>query len=483
MPTRVEPVTRGMPVVAIVGRPNVGKSTLFNRIVGSRRAIVDDAPGVTRDRIVAPATYEDRTFLCVDTGGFHAENPRDAADIEAQVRGQALAAIEEASAIVCIVDGHAGLSPVDHDTVRLLERSRKPVFVAVNKIDGPARDELVHDFHALGVDRLFPISSAHNRGIYDLLDAVVAALPAHEVAAPEEGTRLALVGRPNVGKSSLLNRLLGMERTLVSPRPGTTRDAIDTPVVANGRPYVLIDTAGIRRRSRVESQLERHGAVRALGTLERADIALVVLDASEGMTDQDARIVGRALEAGRGVVLLANKWDLLGGGERDVKRFRERVRGLNPGFADLPILCVSASTGEGLEALFNQVVRVEAGYRTTVGTPVLNRTLGAAVTAHQPPSVHGGRPVRLYYATQTSTAPPQFTIFTNAPGSIPPEYTRYLGKRFAAAFGIVGVPVRIVYRPRRAPEAAASGRPRRGTGARSGRSSRPRTGSARARRR
>jgi GTP-binding protein len=297
MPARVEPVTSGLPVVAIVGRPNVGKSTLFNRIVGSRRAIVDDAPGVTRDRVVAPAAYEGRTFLCVDTGGFHAENPRDPADIDAQVRGQALAAIEEASVIICVVDGHAGLAPVDHDTVRLLERSRKPVFVAVNKIDGTARDGLVHDFHALGVDRLFPISSAHNRGIDDLLDVVVAALPAHEIPAPEAGTRLALVGRPNVGKSSLLNRLLGTERTLVSPRPGTTRDAIDTPVVANGRPYVLIDTAGIRRRSRVESQLERHGAVRALGMLERADIALVVLDASEGMTDQDARIVGRALEA------------------------------------------------------------------------------------------------------------------------------------------------------------------------------------------
>jgi GTP-binding protein len=483
MAARVEPIASSLPVVAIVGRPNVGKSTLFNRIVGSRRAIVDDAPGVTRDRVVAPATYDGRAFLCVDTGGFHAENPRDPADIEAQVRGQALAAIEEATAIVCVVDGHAGLSPVDHDTVRLLERSRKPVFVAVNKIDSAARDDLVHDFHALGVDRLFPVSSAHNRGIDDLLDAVVVALPTHEVATSEEGTRLALVGRPNVGKSSLLNRLLGTDRTLVSPRPGTTRDAIDMPVVANGRPYVLIDTAGIRRRSRVESQLERHGAVRALGTLERADIALVVLDATEGMTDQDARIVGRALDAGRGVVLLANKWDLVRGAERDVKRFRERVRGLNPGFADLPILCVSASTGEGLEALFNHVVRVEAGYRTTVGTPVLNRALAATVATHQPPTVHGGRAVRLYYATQTSTAPPEFTIFTNAPGSIPPEYTRYLCKRFADAFGIVGTPVRIMYRPRRAPEAAASARPRRGTGARSGHSSRPKTGSARAPRR
>jgi GTP-binding protein len=378
------------------------------------------------------------------------------------------------------VDGHAGLSPVDRDTVRLLERSGKPVFLVVNKIDGPARDGLVHDFHALGVDRLYPVSSAHNRGIDELLDDVVAALPAGVAAAPDAATKLALVGRPNVGKSSLLNRLLGTERALVSPRPGTTRDATDTPVVANGRPYVLIDTAGIRRRSRVEDQLERHGAVRALGMLERADVALVVLDATEGMTDQDARIVGRALQAGRGVVLLANKWDLVKGAERDVKRFRERVRGLNPGFADLPILCVSAESGEGLDALFNQVERVEVGYRTAVGTPVLNRTLAAAVAAHQPPSVHGGRAVRLYYAT-----PPAFTIFTNAPGSIPPDYTRYLARRFSDAFGIVGVPIRIAYRPRRAPESAeaASARPRRGSASRTRRSSKPTSGSGRARRR
>jgi GTP-binding protein len=483
MAARVEPVTTGLPIVAIVGRPNVGKSTLFNRIVRSHRAIVDDAPGVTRDRVVAPATYEGRAFLCVDTGGFLAENPRDPTAIEAQVRAQALAAVEEAHALVCVVDGHAGLAPVDRETVRLLARSAKPLFVVVNKIDGPTRDGLVHDFHALGVDRLFPVSGAHNRGIDELLDAVVAALPVCAVSTREEGTRVALVGRPNVGKSSLLNRLLGAERALVSPKPGTTRDAIDTPVTVQGRPYVLIDTAGIRRRSRVESQLERHGAVRALGTLARTDVALVVVDATEGMTDQDARIVGRALEAGRGVVLLANKWDLVRGVERDVKRFRERVRGLNPGFADLPLLCVSASTGEGLEALFNQVTRVEQSYRATVATPVLNKTLQGAVTAHHPPSPHG-RAIKLFYATQTAVAPPELTIFTNAPGSIPADYTRYLTKRFADAFDLVGVPIRIRYRPRRAPDAeTASARPRRGSAAHTRRSSRPRSAGARAPRR
>jgi GTP-binding protein len=481
MPARVEPVASGLPIVAIVGRPNVGKSTIFNRIVRSRRAIVDDAPGVTRDRVIAPATHEGRAFLCVDTGGFLADNPRDPTAIEAMVRAQALAAVDEADAIMCIVDGHAGLSPVDRETVRLLARSGKPLFLVVNKIDAPARDALAHEFHSLGVDRFHAVSAAHNRGIDELLDAVVEVLPTRTVATAEEGTRLALVGRPNVGKSSLLNRLLGMERALVSPKPGTTRDAIDTPVTVQGRPYVLIDTAGIRRRSRVESPLERHGAVRALGMIARADIVLVVLDATDGMTDQDARIVGRALEAGRGILLLANKWDGLQGPERDVKRFRERLRGLNPGFADLPLLCVSAATGEGLEALFNHVIRIERSYRTTVATPALNKTLQAAVAAHQPPSRHG-RAVRLFYGTQTATAPPEFTIFTNAPGSIAPEYMRYLAKRFADAFDLVGVAVRIHLRPRRAPEAAVNARPRRGTASHKRRSSRPTSGSARARR-
>jgi GTPase len=479
---RVESVTSGLPVVAIVGRPNVGKSTLFNRVVKAKRAIVDDAPGVTRDRVVAPASHAGTTFLCVDTGGFLAENPRDPSAIDAQVRAQALAAVGEASVLVCVVDGHAGLAPVDRETVRLLAKQGKPLFVVVNKIDGNARDGMVHDFHALGVDQLFPVSAAHNRGIDELLDAVVAALPPHESAATAAGTRLALVGRPNVGKSSLLNRLLGEERTLVSPTPGTTRDSIDTPVVAHGRPYVLIDTAGIRKRGRVESPLERHGAVRALGALARADVALVVLDATDGMTDQDARIVGRALEAGRGVVLLANKWDSVQGGARDVKKFRERLRTMHPAFADLPILCVSAATGEGLDALFNLVARVEAGFRATVTTPTLNKTLQAAVAAHQPPSARG-RGVRLYYATQTAVTPPDFTIFTNAPGSIPPAYTRYLQNRFAEAFGLIGVPVRIHYRPRRPPEAeGASARPRRGTASHTRRSSKPTPRSGRARR-
>jgi len=265
---RIEAARRSLPVVAIVGRPNAGKSTLFNRIVGARRAIVDDAPGVTRDRVVARAEHGGRSFLCVDTGGFVADVPRDPAALAARVREQALAAVAEADCVVCVLDGAAGLAPHDRDTVRLLARAGKPVLFAVNKIDTPGRGPQAAEFYATGVDALFEVSAAHNRGVDDLLDAVVARLPAMTDARDDAGgTRLALLGRPNVGKSSLLNCLLGTEHALVAPEAGTTRDAVDTPVRIDGRPYVLIDTAGIRRRGRARDVLERHGAVRALDVI------------------------------------------------------------------------------------------------------------------------------------------------------------------------------------------------------------------------
>jgi GTPase len=480
MPSRVEAARRALPVVAIVGRPNSGKSTLFNRIVRARRAIVDDAAGVTRDRVVAPAQHEGRAFLCVDTGGFFADTPRDPKALAARVRAQALAAVAEADCVVCVLDGAAGLAPADRDTVRLLARSGKPVLFAVNKIDTPGREPQVAEFHAAGVDRLFPVSAAHQRGLSALLDAVVEQLPppsdAHDAAG---GTRLALLGRPNVGKSSVLNRLLGAEHALVAPEAGTTRDPVDTPVRIDGRPFVLIDTAGIRRRGRGSDVLERHGAVRALGVIERSDLVLFVLDATEGMTDQDARLVGRAWDAGRGVILLANKWDLTSGPRRDVRTFRRALAAAHPAFAGLPILCVSARTGEGLEGLFGVLAQVERGYRATMPTPALNRVLRAAVEAHAPPSADG-RPVRLLYATQTATGPPEVTLFASAPERVPAGYARYLRTRFSEAFGLVGVPLRVRFRPRRE---TASLTPPRGSGGRAPRSSRPRSAGARARHR
>lgn len=477
MATRIEATRQSLPVVAIVGRPNVGKSTLFNRVVRARRAIVDDAPGVTRDRVVARAEHDGRAFVCVDTGGFAADAPRDAAALAAQVRAQALAAVDEADVVVCVLDGVAGLAPADRDTVRLLARAQKPVLFAVNKIDTAGHEPRAAEFYAAGVDRLFPVSAAHNRGMDDLLDEVVARLPATPDTGPEDrGTRLALLGRPNVGKSSILNRLLGAERALVAPEAGTTRDHTDTPVRIDGRPFVLIDTAGIRRRGRGDDVLERHGAVRALGMIERSDLVCFVLDAAEGMTDQDARLVGRAWEAGRGVILLANKWDLLSGPRRDVRTFRRTLAAAHPAFASLPLLCVSARTGEGLEGLIGVLAQVERSYRVALGTSKLNQVLRAAVEAHTPPSPDG-RPVRLFYVTQTGSGPPEVTVFASAPSRIPAAYQRFLRTRFVEAFGLVGVPLRVRFRARRDAPVSAP----RGSGARGRRSSRPKSAGARAR--
>jgi len=348
-----------------------------------------------------------------------------------------------------------------------LRRSGKPVVYAVNKLDTPAREPLLHDFHALGIEPLLPVSAAHGRGVADLLDALAAALPEGTPEASEaRGTRLALIGRPNVGKSSLLNRLLGAERAIVAPEPGTTRDAIDTPLVVAGRPYVLIDTAGIRRRGKVREPLERHGAVRALGTLARADLVLVVLDAAEGMTDQDARLLGRAWQAGRGVVLLANKWDLVPPARRDRAAFRAALVDVHPAFAELPLLCVSAVTGEGLGDLFPLVARVERAYEAVLPTPALNRALAAAVAATPPPSP-GGKALRFFYATQTGRRPPAVTVFASAPALVPAAYARYLVGRLAHAFRLTGVPLRLALRTRRTPgnataRARGSRPPRRG---------------------
>ncbi len=456
--------TRRMPVVTIVGRPNVGKSTLFNRLVRTRRAIVDDMPGVTRDRITARATHRGHVFTCVDTGGFSAEPPRNTPALTTHVRAQMLAAIDMADCVICVFDGRTGLVPEDRDTVDLLRRCGRPVVFAVNKLDTGSHEHWRHEFHAAGIPDVLAISAAHARGLDTLLDAVVTTFPTPdettgEMAAGEGALRLALIGRPNVGKSSLLNRLLGEERAIVAAEAGTTRDPVDTPLTVAGRPYILIDTAGIRRRGRVHEPLERHGAVRALGMLERSDLVLFVLDATEGMTDQDARLVGRAWAAGRGVLLLANKWDLVSAGQRAGKHFRERVASGTPAFAELPLLCVSAHTGEGLGDLFPMVTRVARAYDASLPTPKLNRVLRAAVAAHPPPNSSPGRAPRLLYATQTGKRPPTVTVFAGGPApELPPSYARYLTNRIAHTFGVVGVPLRLLVRPARQGGNAPRGR-------------------------
>jgi len=478
MAVRSQLVESGLPVVAIVGRPNVGKSSLFNRIVRAHRAIVDDTPGVTRDRVIAPASYEGKPFLCIDTGGFDVDPAADAHVLDARVREQALAALAEADVAVCVLDGRAGLAPADAELVTLLRKSPTPVLWAVNKIDTAAREALVAEFYATGVEPIFPVSAAHGLGLDVLLDAVAAKLPeTTETAATHGGTRLALMGRPNVGKSSMLNLLLGTERTVVSPVAGTTRDSIDTPVILDGRPYVLIDTAGVRRRVRVTDRLERHGAVRALGTIARTDIVLLLVDATEGLTDQDARLAARAWEAGRGLILVANKWDLLSGRERDVGRFRREVASLRPGFERLPLICTSAQTGEGIEGVLGAVRRVERAYEAALPTAALNRELQNAVAATAPPSP-GGRTIRLFYATQTARRPPEITVFASAPERVPVAYRRYLTGRIVAAFDLVGVPVKLKMRSRRE-EAPAT--PRRDSAPPARRTSKPPRARAKAR--
>ena len=445
-----------LPVVALVGRPNTGKSTLFNRLTRSRRAVVASAPGVTRDRNMAVAEYDDRRFIVVDTGGFEAD---ESADLGQAVRRQSLLAAEEADAVIVLVDGRAGTNPLDTAVVEQLRRLRAPLFVAVNKIDTAKQEDLASEFYALGVDVLYPISAEHGINVGALLDDVLAALPA---AGPEpvEGAQplaVAIIGRPNVGKSSLLNRLVGYDRAVVSPTPGTTRDAIDTTVTRRGSAYVLVDTAGVRRRPKVAALVERASVVRALRALERAEIALLVVDATEGMTEQDARLASYAWERGRAVVLVVNKWDVAPEEERDRVRWARRVDERFPSLTVVPKLFVSALTGLGTLRIWEAIDGAAAHHRARLATARVNHWLARAVEQQAPAMVHGKRP-RFFYATQTAIAPPTITIFTSNPKYVHPSYERYLLNRLRAQFDLEGTPVRLRFRTR--PRSERQGQPR-----------------------
>ena len=434
-----------LPVVALVGRPNTGKSTLFNRLTRSRRAVVAPEPGVTRDRNMAVADYEQQRFLVVDTGGFEADEHEE---LQQAVRDQSLLAAREADVIVAVLDGRAGVNPLDRLLLNQLRCIAKPLLVAVNKIDTPKQEHLESDFYALGVATLYPISAEHGRNVDDLVAAIVGELPSGEpLEGPTPEAALAIIGRPNVGKSSLLNRLVGYERTLVSPMPGTTRDAIDTTVVHAGRSFVIVDTAGIRRRSRVDSLVERASVVRAFRALERAEIALLVTDASEGITEQDARLANHAWERGRALVLVINKSDLMPRGRRAQLAFSRRVEEQFPSLALVTKVYVSARSGYGIDALWAAIEAALASHRTRIPTPKLNQTLMRAVQQQAPPMVKGRRP-RFLYATQTGTAPPTVTIFTSRPGAVQAAYERYLVHQLRTAFGCVGTPIRLRFRAR-----------------------------------
>jgi GTP-binding protein len=413
------------PIVAIVGRPNVGKSTLFNRITRSRKALVDNSPGVTRDRNYGDARWDDTSFTLVDTGGF---SDFESDGFGALVRYQVMQAIEEADAIVMLFDGREGATPIDTDLVHQLRRSSKPIFYGVNKIDGPSHESLLSDFSVLGVDPLYPVSAEHGYGVHDLLDALTAVLPRSAPEAASDRIRLAVIGRPNVGKSSLINRLLGDERLVVSEIPGTTRDAVDTICRVNNKEYVLIDTAGIRRKGRVLKKLEKFSIIKALRSLNRCDIALVMMDAVEGVTDQDLRIVGYALERGRACIILLNKWDLVEKDSRTAERYVNEVKDRFGFLKFAPILTISALTGQRAIKIFDYIESIYEQYSTRISTGRLNRIFEAIINQHQPPSYRGRR-IKFYYSTQTSVAPPRFVCFVNYPEGIRLSYERYIINR------------------------------------------------------
>ena len=437
------------PLVALVGRPNVGKSTLFNRMLGQRRAIVDDTPGVTRDRNYALIKRYDKQFILIDTGGFE---PVTEDRLLQQMREQSRLAMDEADVIIFMMDGRSGLTPADHEVADMLRRISKPVLFVVNKVDGEKLENDSADFFSLGVDKLHTISAEHNRGISDLVDELLELLPAETGNDEDEDvTRIAVVGRPNVGKSSLVNRLLGYERVVANPMAGTTRDAIDTLFMCNKKPYLLIDTAGIRRKGKTTQKLEKYSVVDALRSIERADVALVVLDAVEGITEQDERIAGYVHEAGKGCVFVVNKWDAI---SKDNATYSDYVDKVRYGFKYLsyaPVVFVSAQTGQRVGKIMETVDDVMSQYCRRVSTADLNRVFSEATASHHAPLSHGRR-VKFFYTTQVATRPPAFVVFTNQPTGIHFSYERYLVNKFREAFGFNGTPLRIIFRGRETKE-------------------------------
>ncbi|MGE5509506.1 MAG: ribosome biogenesis GTPase Der [Chitinophagales bacterium] len=434
-----------LPLVAIVGRPNVGKSTLFNRLTASRLAIVEATPGVTRDRLYHRCEWGKHAFVLVDTGGIDTglDDP-----IAEQTRRQAELAVREADVIIFVVDGRDGLLPADEEVAELLRTSRKPVLLAVNKGEGQRPDTVKADFYVLGLGEPVVISAAHGLGTGDLLDEVVAYFPpaGKDLEDPAQ-TRVAVVGRPNVGKSSLVNAVLGEERVITSDLPGTTRDAIDTPFVRNGRNYVIVDTAGIRRRSSVKEAVERYSVLRAVKAISRADVVLMVLDATAGVTDQDRRIAGLGHEAGRATIIVVNKWDLVEKDEHTLAQYTKRLRAELAFLDYAPLIFVSAKSGKRVPQLVDLMEYVAEQQSRRIQTSHLNEVVSDAVTRHEPPS-DKGRALKIFYATQASVRPPTFVFFVNDPDLFHFSYQRYLENRLREAYGFEGTPLVLKARPK-----------------------------------
>ena len=434
------------PIVAVVGRPNVGKSTLFNALAGHMISIVKDTPGVTRDRIYADVTWLNREFTMIDTGGIE---PNTSDVILSQMREQAMIAIETSDVIIFLTDVRQGLTDADMQVANMLRKSRRPVVLAVNKVDNFRQQEVdVYEFYNLGIGEPYAISAEGKQGIGELLDAVIAHFPDQaEGGEEDENPKIAIVGKPNVGKSSIINKLLGENRVIVSDIAGTTRDAIDTDIKWNGRFYTFIDTAGLRRKSKVKEELERYSIIRTIAAVERCDVAVVVIDAAEGITEQDAKIAGIAHDRGKGLIIAVNKWDAIEKNEKTQKEFIAKIRNTLSFAFYAEILFVSAVTGQRLPKLFETIDMVLDSQTMRVATGVLNEILTEAVALQQPPSDKGRR-LKIYYMTQVAVKPPTFVVFVNDKKLMHFSYQRYIENRVRDAFGFAGTALHFIIRER-----------------------------------
>jgi len=434
------------PIVAIVGRPNVGKSTLFNKLVGKRISIVEDTPGVTRDRIYAEVEWLNYRFTLVDTGGIE---PESEDIILKQMKRQAQIAIETADVILFMVDGKEGLTATDIEVAEMLRRVNKPVVLVVNKIDNLKLEDNKFEFYSLGLGEPITISAALSLGLGDMLDEIVKYFKDKEADDEEEPLiKVAIVGKPNVGKSSLLNRLTGEERAIVSDIPGTTRDAIDSLVEINGEKFLFIDTAGIRRKSRIKEEIEKYSVIRSLAAIDRADVCLIMIDATEGVTEQDEKIAGIAHEAGKGIVIVVNKWDLIEKDDKTMNEYNNKIRTSLSFMTYAPIIYISAKTGQRVTKLIDLIKYVANQNAMRVKTGVLNEVISEAVMLRQPP-VEKGKALKIYYATQVSTKPPTFAIFVNDEEIVHFSYDRYLENQIRQHFGFEGTPIRLVYKSKK----------------------------------
>ncbi len=435
------------PVVAIVGRPNVGKSTLFNVLAGERISIVKDTPGVTRDRIYADVSWLDKNFTLIDTGGIE---PDSNDIILSQMREQAQIAIDTADVIMFVTDVRQGLVDADEKVANMLRRSKKPVVLVVNKVDDFKKYMPdVYEFYNLGIGEPVPVSSSSMLGIGDMLDEVIAHFPERNAEEEEDDRpKIAVIGKPNVGKSSLINKLTGERRVIVSDIAGTTRDAIDTAVKYCGREYVFIDTAGLRRKSKIKEELERYSIIRAVTAVERADVVVIVIDATEGVTEQDAKIAGIAHDRGKGIIIAVNKWDAIEKNDKSVKEHSDRIRQVLSFMPYAEILFISAQTGQRLNKLYEMIDMVMANNSMRLATGVLNEIVAEAVAMQQPPSDKGKR-LKIFYITQVSVKPPTFVVFVNDKKLMHFSYTRYIENRIRDAFGFRGTALRFIIRERK----------------------------------